>query len=236
MARQPRFVLPGHPQHIIQRGNNKNIIFAEDEDYLFYLETLEEACQRHDCLIHAYVLMTNHVHFLLTPLSEESISKVMQSLGRRYVHYFNKKYQRTGTLWEGRYKATLIDTENYLLTCYRYIELNPVRAFMVIHPDQYRWSSYHYNAEGSKNTLISPHDLYKNLGKNFRTRLEAYKQLFKSSIDDEQVATIREATNKAWILGNERFCAQIAQLLDRRLLPKERGCDRRSAAFKINRV
>ena len=119
MARQPRFVLPGHPQHVIQRGNNRNAIFVDEADYWFYLDTLREACDRFACRVHAYVLMTNHVHLLMTPDGEAEIGKVMQSLGRRYVQYFNYRYRRTGTLWEGRYKAALLDTEPYLLICYR---------------------------------------------------------------------------------------------------------------------
>ena len=137
MARLPRFVLPGQPQHVIQRGNNKAPIFKQKQDYLFYLEKLAEACGRFGCEIHAYILMTNHVHLLMTPDSENSISKTMQSLGRYYVQYFNYRYERTGTLWEGRYKASLLHSEQYLLTYYRYIELNPVRAGMVDHPSDY---------------------------------------------------------------------------------------------------
>jgi putative transposase len=142
MARLPRYTLPGQPQHVILRGNNRSIIFAADEDYRFFLDCLGDAATRHGCVIHAYVLMTNHVHLLITPEHEGSIGKALQSVGRRYVQYFNYTYQRTGTLWEGRYKATLIDSESYLLTCYRYIELNPVRADMVPHPRDYLWSSY----------------------------------------------------------------------------------------------
>ena len=127
MARHPRFVIPGQPQHVIQRGNNREVIFAADQDYRFYLEKLKEACDRHQCDVHAYVLMSNHVHLLMTPHQEEGIGKVLQALGRSYVQYFNYSYGRTGTLWEGRYKATLIDSDNYLLSCCRYIELNPVR-------------------------------------------------------------------------------------------------------------
>ena len=148
MARLPRFVIPGQPQHVIVRGNNREPIFYADEDYRFYLEKLQEACQKHACDVHAYVLMTNHVHLLLTPQREDSLSKVIQMLGRYYVQYFNYTYKRTGTLWEGRYKATLIDSEVYALVCYRYIELNPVRAEMVGHPAAYPWSSYPYNALG----------------------------------------------------------------------------------------
>ena len=134
MARLPRFVLPGQPQHIIQRGNNRGVIFVADEDYQFFLEKLGDLSVKHGCQLHAYVLMSNHVHLLMTPIEANSISKLMQSLGRYYVQYFNKKYMRTGTLWEGRYKATLLDSETYLLTCYRYIELNPVRAGIAGHP------------------------------------------------------------------------------------------------------
>ena len=147
MARLPRFVIPGQPQHVIQRGNNRQDIFKVDNDYLFYLEKLQAAAEKHQCDIHAYVLMTNHVHLLLTPHTEEGIGKMMQMVGRYYVQFYNHSYNRTGTLWEGRYKATLIDSEHYLFTCMRYIELNPVRAKgMVDHPGKYRWSSYHCNA------------------------------------------------------------------------------------------
>jgi putative transposase len=146
MARLPRFSIPGQSQHVIQRGNNRDAIFVADEDYGFYLEKLKDACQKFHCEIHAYVLMTNHVHLLITPYSENGISKVMQSLGRFYVQYFNYQYRRTGTLWEGRYRATLLDSEQYLLICSRYIELNPVRAGMVLHAGEYPWSSYRCNA------------------------------------------------------------------------------------------
>lgn len=150
MARQPRYVLPGQPQHVIQRGNNRDVIFVAEADYRFYLDKLKDACDRMGCEVHAYVLMTNHVHLLMTPYEENSLGRVMQSLGRRYVQYFNYRYRRTGTLWEGRYRATLIDAESYLLTCYRYIELNPVRAGMVSHPGDYPWSSYRSNALGQR--------------------------------------------------------------------------------------
>ena len=148
MPRKPRYVIPGQPQHVIQRGNNRCPIFITDDDYGCFGRYLREACSRQGCHVHAYVFMTNHIHLLVTPGSEDSIAKAMQSVGRRYVQYFNTTYQRTGTLWEGRYKATLIDSENYLFTCSRYIELNPVRANMVNHPSEYMWSSYRANALG----------------------------------------------------------------------------------------
>ena len=228
MARQPRFVLPGHPQHVIHRGNNRDIIFADDADYHFYTEKLAHACQRYGCNIHAYVLMTNHVHLLITPEHKHGISQVMQSLGRYYVQYFNYRYRRTGTLWEGRYKATLLQTERYLLTCYQYIELNPGRAGMVENPADYPWSSYHCNALGKTDSLIVPHELYCRLGESSDTRCRAYQSLFKEQITNLTLDEIREATNKAWVLGNDRFKTRIEQMLDRQAAPKPRGGDRKS--------
>ena len=240
MARLPRFVLPGQPQHVIQRGNNRQEIFCTEQDYQFYLEKLKQAADKHGCIFHAYVLMTNHVHLLVTPEIEHGIGKMMQMLGRYYVQYFNYSYQRTGTLWEGRYKATLIDSTNYLLTCMRYIELNPVRAGMVEHPSEYPWSSYHINALGYTNELVCPHKEYLKLGSSVGERQSAYRQLFRSRIQDKTLDDIRSATNKAWALGDDRFKRRIQQQLDRQLTPKARGGDRKSGDYrqgaKINRV
>jgi putative transposase len=227
----PRYCLPGQPQHVIQRGNNRNIIFAADDDYQFYRDCLQRACEKQGCAIHAYVLMTNHVHLLMTPERENAIGKVLQSVGRRYVQYFNHAYQRTGTLWEGRYKATLIDTEAYLLTCYRYIEINPVRAGMVASPGNYRWSSYACNVLGRSDCLVEPHELYHALGRNAEERRLAYRALFKEKLDEATLTDIREATNKAWVLGNERFKDEIEKALQRRTRPLARGGDRRSESF-----
>jgi putative transposase len=171
-----------------------------------------------------------------TPQEEQSVSKVLQMLGRYYVQYFNYSYQRTGTLWEGRYKATLIDSEAYLLTCMRYIELNPVRAAMVEHPSDYPWSSYHYNALGKPNELVSPHIEYLRLGKTDEERQAAYRQLFKHRIPESSMNEIRDATNKAWALGNDRFKQRIQKQLERRVEPSAKGGDRKSEKFKINRV
>lgn len=215
MARQSRFVLPGQPQHIIQRGNNRDVIFVCDRDYQFYLEKLTEACRKHDCDIHAYVLMTNHVHLLMTPQNKGSISKVMQTLGRYYVQYFNYVYKRTGTLWEGRYKAALLDSEAYLLTCYRYIELNPVRAGMVEHPSDYPWSSYHCNALGHKDKIVTPHVLYQSLASSNEKRIKIYKSLFDGCIENQTLGKIRDATNKSWVIGNDKFRKKIELLTNR---------------------
>lgn len=241
MPRQPRFVIPGLPQHVIVRGNNRDPIFYADEDYRFYLDKLKEACDKHQCDVHAYVLMTNHTHLLMTPHTEQSISKTLQMLGRYYVQYFNYSYHRTGTLWEGRYKATLIDSERYLLTCYRYIELNPVRAEgMVDHPSEYPWSSYRHNALGKNDPLIVPHQEYARLGSTKEQRQLAYRLLFKSHISEKTLEEIREATNKAWVLGSSYFKERIAAQLNRPATPSKRGGDRKSAKFRakqeINRV
>lgn len=236
MARLPRFVIPGQPQHVIVRGNNRSDIFCDNADYQFYLEKLLLACNKHSCDVHAYVLMTNHVHMLITPHTEQSISKAMQMVGRYYVQYFNYSYQRSGTLWEGRYKATLIDSESYLLTCMRYIELNPVRANMVLHPSEYPWSSYHCNALGQPNDLVVPHLVYNRMGKAAGERQAAYRQLFKHRISNDSLDEIREATNKAWVLGDNRFKQRIQKKLERRVEPSAKGGDRKSAKFQIDRV
>jgi putative transposase len=238
MARLPRYVLVGQPQHVIVRGNNREPIFYADEDYRFYLETLKKACAKHQCDVHAYVLMTNHVHLLITPNKSDGLSKVIQMLGRYYVQYFNYTYRRTGTLWEGRYKATLIDSEHYALGCYRYIELNPVRAGMVDHPSEYPWSSYASNALGKTNELVVGHALYKRLGENIQRRLEAYRALFDVAVEQKTIEEIREATNKSWVLGSDFFKEMIEDKINRPMNPRSKGGDRKSKLFKdkINRV
>jgi putative transposase len=241
MARLPRFVIAGQPQHVIVRGNNREPIFYADEDYQFYLDKLGQACLKHRCDLHAYVLMTNHVHLLITPRSEEGLGKLMQMIGRYYVQYFNYSYRRTGTLWEGRYKATLIDSEQYLLTCYRYIELNPVRAEgMVDAPEAYPWSSYQHNALGAENSLITPHDEYINLARSPEGRQQAYRGLFDNHLTLKTLTEIRESTNKAWVLGSALFKEKIETQLKRSAGPKARGGDRRSPAYRekltINRT
>lgn len=227
MARLPRYFVKDQPQHIIQRGNDREPIFANASDYQAYYDWLLKAAEANGLAVHAYVLMTNHVHLLATPATEHSISKTLQSLGRRYVQYFNYTYERTGTLWEGRYKATLIDTEQYLLTCMRYIELNPVRAGMVKHPVDYVWSSYSANAGGEPDDLLVPHELYLSLGRHERARQSAYRQLFRAPLGVGDLDAIRSATNKGWVLGNDRFREKIEQLSGRRAAPKPRGRPKR---------
>ena len=217
MARLPRFVLPGQPQHVIQRGNNRQNIFAAEEDYQFYLEKLTDAAERSGCDIHAYVLMTNHVHLLVTPYCSFGVSKMMQSLGRNYVQYFNHQYKRSGTLWEGRFKSCLVESEEYLLECYRYIELNPVRAAMVNSPADYKWSSYMCNALGKYSNLSTAHDVYLVLGKDDIQRQQAYRDLFEERVDKELVDTLRIPTQKGMVIGSDRFKEELELLNGRKV-------------------
>ncbi|MBI3899426.1 MAG: transposase [Gammaproteobacteria bacterium] len=233
MARLPRFLIPGQPQHVIQRGNNRDAIFRAEGDYRFYLEKLRAAAEKHDCDLHAYVLMTNHVHLLVTPQRDNGIGQMMQMLGRYYVQYFNHRYRRTGTLWEGRYRATLIDSEPYLLTCMRYIEHNPVRArHLATHPADYPWSSYRYNALGKADPLLTPHREYKRLGSTAAARQAAYRQLFRAQLPEKTLTAIREATNKAWVLGSDRFKGKMEKTLARPAQSRGHGGDRKSERYR----
>ena len=236
MARQPRFELAGQSQHIVQRGNNQHLIFNSDRDCRFYLDKLFEKSIQHRLLIHAYVLMPNHTHLLVTPLTNKSISKVFQSLGRCYAQYYNHIHKRTGTLFEGRYRASLVETETYLLDCYRYIELNPVRSDIVKHPSNYLWSSYHQNALGTHDKIITPHKKYLSLANDNLTHEEAYKDLFKYELALEKINEITDATNKSWVLGSKEFKKSIELKLNRRTSPKPRGGDRKSTNWNLNRV
>jgi putative transposase len=215
MPRKPRFTLPGVPQHVIQRGNNREPCFLGDADYRRYLDDLQASAQQYDCRLHAYVLMTNHVHLLVTPMRTQGIGDMMQALGRRYVYYINQTYGRTGTLWEGRYKASLVDSEAYLLACMRYIEMNPVRAQMVNHAAEYPWSSYGANAQGRAEALLSPHPLYIALGATPAERQHAYRELFRHHLDNDALHEIREALNHELVLGRSYFKDRIEAMTQR---------------------
>lgn len=230
MARLGRYFLADQPLHIIQRGNNREAIFFDDEDYERYREWLAASAAQYGCAIHGYVLMTNHVHLLVTPQTSDSVPRTMQTLGRRYVRYVNTIYRRTGTLWEGRYRAAPIDGEAYFLACCRYIELNPVRARMVRHPRDYRWSSYRAHASGAPDALVSDHDLYRRLGRSKVARQKEYRDLFRAALDDDFVDALRTATNGGWALGDMRFKRQIAKTLGRRVAPLPRGRPRQVKA------
>jgi putative transposase len=227
MPRQPRLDLAGLPQHVVQRGNNRQPCFLREQDYRCYLQLLREATKQEGCLVHAYVLMTNHVRLLVTPTAKGALSRCMQALGRRYVTYFNKTYHRTGTLWEGRYKAALVDNQTYLLTCYRYIELNPVRAAMVTCPEDYPWSSFHANALGVTDPLIHFHHEYLAIDANAAQRLEAYRALFKTALSDDQLLDIRAHLQQQRALGASRFQEAIEAELGRVARIRPRGRPRK---------
>ncbi len=213
MPRLPRLAPIGVPQHLIQRGNNHQSCFYSKKDFAAYAHWLHEAADKNKVHIHAWVFMDNHVHLLATPNRVNAISKMMQSLGRQYVQYFNYTHKRSGTLWEGRYKSCLIDSENYLLACYRYIELNPVRANIVSHPARYYWSSFATNALGKDSALCSPHPVYLSLGIDKDKRLKAYQKLFNADLENDFIRDIRATTNRGLIVGSEQFKDEIENML-----------------------
>lgn len=230
MPRKPRFHLPGVPLHIVQRGNNRQAVFFADDDYSAYLGWLKQAAERYGCDVHAYVLMTNHVHLLVSPATAEGASRMMQYLGRYYVLHVNRQYGRSGTMWEGRYKASLVQSEEYLLACYRYIELNPVRAGMVSEPAEYPWSSYHFHALGKEDALIRPHPQYISLGRSRPARHGAYQRLFGGDSDEVRLNEIRSAWRTGTPLGNDRFRDEVEAALGRKV-----GCARPGRPSKKTR-
>ncbi|MDZ7753508.1 MAG: transposase [Gammaproteobacteria bacterium] len=229
MARLPRVCIPGIPLHIIQRGNNRQACFASEKDVAAYARWLEEYAAKNTVAIHAWVFMTNHVHLLVTPVSADGVPRLMQTLGRQYVRYFNHANQRTGTLWEGRYKSCVVETDSYLLVCQRYIELNPVRAGMVATPEDYSWSSYRANALGHPAKLWTPHPAYQTLGTTVAERADTYRRLFPSELEPAVTKAIRDATNSGMALGNDRFRDEIERLSGRRMIPLKRGPKTRRA-------
>lgn len=216
MARKPRFYLKGIPCHIVQRGNNRQACFFGLDDFGFYMHCLEKALQRYAVQLHAFVLMTNHVHLLMTPQDSDGISRVMQSVGRDYVRYFNNQYQRSGTLFEGRHKSSLIDSDRYFLQCHRYIELNPVRAQMVEHPALYHWSSYQHYGVGKQISCLTPHSLYLCLGQSRETRMQAYQNLISAELQPEELAEMRQCFSHNYPLGSSQFRTEMEHLLGRR--------------------
>ncbi len=210
MPRRARTYLPGYPYHIVQRGNNREVCFVEPENYQFYLELWQECSSRYGVAIHAYCLMTNHIHFLVTPEREDSISLSTKVIGSRYAQYFNKTYNRTGTLWEGRHKSSLVQSDRYFLICSRYIELNPVVAGMVAKPEQYKWSSYLCNAWG-QNGIVEYHNEYLQLGANIEERQHVYRELFHTSLPTTDIHTIKEAARCNRPVADNRFCDQLTE-------------------------
>ena len=216
MPRKPRFNLPDFTQHLIQRGNDQAPCFLEDGDRRFYLKCLHDAGEKYHCEIHAYVLMTDHVHLLVTPRKARSVPRTMQALGRNYVRYFNSRYGRTGTLWRGRYKSSLVQDERYFLISSRYIEMKPVRAGLAIRPGDYIWSSYRSNALGQKSDLVTPHEVYLSLARRDSRRSTFYRKLFEVEPDDTQLYEVRHCLNHELVLGSELFRDEIQALTNDR--------------------
>ena len=227
MPRRPRITLSGVPHHVIQRGNNRQPCFFAEDDYRFYLEWLQEYAERTGCAVHAYVLMTNHIHLLITPTDNQSLGQLMKRLSQRYVQYINRTYRRSGGLWEGRYRSCITQEEAYVLSCYRYIEMNPVRAGMTEHPAEYPWSSYASNAQGESNTLLTPHQLYLELAHEQERRGACYRELFGHQLEPDMVDEIRQATNGNFVLGSEYFKEKVEKMLARRVVPGKPGRPRK---------
>lgn len=223
MARLPRLVIPHQPHHIIQSGVDRQVIFREPDDYQAFLNWLREAAKQYKVAIHAYVLMPDHIHVLATPDDPDGLARTMQWAGRHYVPYFNRKYERAGTLWQGRFKATVIDAAMYFMTCCRYLELNPVRAGIVLDPADYVWSSYTHHIGVRPNPLITDHSLYWALGNTPFEREAAYKLLAEQVLTHDELCDLRESTHKGWVLGSESFKTNLEKQLNRQVRPGKRG-------------
>jgi putative transposase len=223
MARLPRLTLPGFAHHVIQRGNNRQLIFTRTADYQTLLDLLFENAAKFNVAIHAYVLMGNHFHLLATPQTAEGLPQLMQAVGRRYVRYFNDLHQRSGTLWEGRYKSTVIQTERYLLACMAYIDLNPVRAGLVAQPQDYPWSSYGHFTGQRIDRLITPHALFWELGNTPFAREAAYAEMVQSGLSTVQQVALTESALSGWALGDADFVADLQKRTPRRVVKSQPG-------------
>lgn len=232
MPRAARVVLPGVPHHVTHRGNNRMRIFDDDQDCLVFRQLVLNYSKKLGCDVHSYVLMGNHVHLLVTPREPNSLSRFMQRVAMMYSRYFNKRYGRTGCMWEGRYGSSVIESARYYFTCCRYIELNPVRAQLAANPLEYRWSSFHRNALGTYDPLITPHSLYDALSENPRVRFARYQAIFSSHLDSHDIKAIRSATSSGAFVGGDNFRSILESALGRSLFRNRHGGDRRSADFK----
>ncbi len=223
MPRKPRFFVPDIPNHVIQRGINKSAVFFEEEDYQHYKHILYEAAESSGVVIHAYVLMTNHIHLLVTADSQRGISLMMQKVGRFYVPYINHKYGQSGTLWDGRFKSSLVDSDFYVLACMRYIEMNPVRAGMVKSPQGYKWSSYLCNALDVHDRIVTPAPSYLSLAITKKKRQHVYSSLFTEHLDEKTVRDIRNCAQTGTPLGSSQFIEQIEVKLGKKVGHNKRG-------------
>lgn len=223
MARLPRLTLPGYPHHIIQRGNNRQMIFVDTQDFAAMLALLAENAQKFAVAVHAYVLMDNHFHLLATPATADALPLMMQAVGRSYVRYFNQRHGRSGTLWEGRYRSTLIETERYLLACMVYIDLNPVRAGMVAQPGAWQWSSHAHYLGQRIDKLVTPHALYWALGNTPFAREAAYAGLVQAGVGSGDQAALTDAALTGWALGDAEFVAELQKKSPRRVAKAKAG-------------
>lgn len=223
MSRYPRPVFENIPLHIVQRGNNRNPCFFCKGDYQVYLAMMDDALKEFGCILHAYALMPNHVHLLASPTVTTGPAGLMKRVGQRYVQYINRKYKRVGTLWQGRYYSSLVDTDGYFLTCQRYIELNPVRAGIVAHPVDYEWSSYRVHAHGAVSEIVVPHDLYSAIGTNRSAREERYREIFSEALSQSTLEQVRQATKSNGICGSRSFAEKMGVLLARDFAPQLPG-------------
>lgn len=230
MARLPRLTVPGLPHHVIQRGNNRQPIFLDQDDYETLLSLLEENSKRLRVDVHAYVLMSNHFHVLATPETETGLPQLMQAVGRRYVRYFNTRHGRTGTLWEGRYRSTVIQAERYLLACMVYIDLNPVRAAMVSDPADYRWSSHNHYLGRRQDRMITPHPLYWQLGNTPFSREAAYAELVRSGLSAAQYQALTDSALRGWALGEADYVADLQRRTERRVSKALPGRPKKTSA------
>jgi putative transposase len=232
MPRWPRLVSPAFPMHITQRGHNRQVTFYDQYDCAYYLETLLEASALAYCKIHAYALMRNHIHLLITPANKSGPARLLQRIGSRYVRYWNKRHHRSGTMWEGRFRSSIVDSDRYFLTCSRYIDMNPVRAGVVADAEAYRWSSYRRLAEGAADALVTPHAAYLALGASGDQRQRAYRDLCRRTEPAHSADVIRTATHNGSASGDDRFHARLEQLLKRPTVRASHGGDRKSSVWQ----
>jgi putative transposase len=230
MPRRARLRIAGVPLHLVQRGNNRAPCFFKEADYALYLGHLSELAVKFACAVHAYVLMTNHVHLLMTPACEDGPSLLMKHLGQRYVQHVNRAYGRTGTMWEGRFRSSIVQQRTYFLRCHRYIELNPVRAGIVSRPSDYRWSSYQANSGRVLSSLVTPHAEYLALGETDEERTAAYRALFGADLDSADLSEIRSAVNGGFAFGSAHFKNEVAEKLGRRVERGKPGRPKRTPA------
>lgn len=230
MARLPRLVIPQQPHHIFQQGNNRQPIFYDSSDFLAFLGWLRDAARRFGVAIHAYALLENRIHLLATPSDAEGLGRMMQWVGRHYVPYFNRRHGHVGTLWRGRFKASVVEAPRYLLACYRYLETSPVRAGLAATAAQYRWSSHAHHVGTGLDPLVSDHRLYWSLGNTPFEREAEYKALLEQALPPEQLALLDATLLKGWVLGDKAFQQSLARQIHRRVTPASRGRPRKTSA------